>query len=276
MNTGVLYIASGEEYITEARHSAKSVLDYTDVPVALLTDTPVDESVFDHIIRDENVAAHHGDAGQHLSKSPFDRTLYLDTDTYVTADISELFTLLDRFGVAAAHAPYRNVAPEAFSKNVNEALPDIPTAFPEYNRGVIAFDDSEETNAFLDSYRRIFRHHFEEYDISHDQVALRQALYQSNVRIATLPPEYNYRLTGPGYAQQRVKILHGRHPNLDQISTELNRSTTPRATHWSPGSPKDLIVVESDSSPVGRDRTAKQLTRQLLSTGRELAGTLLP
>jgi hypothetical protein len=43
-----------------------------------------------------------------------------------------------------------------------------------------------------------------------DQPSFREAIYESDIRIATLPSEYCFRIHTPDYARGAVKILHGR------------------------------------------------------------------
>ncbi len=43
-----------------------------------------------------------------LRGTRFQRTLYLDSDVRVVADLTDIFELLDRFDLAAAHDPMRN------------------------------------------------------------------------------------------------------------------------------------------------------------------------
>jgi hypothetical protein len=68
-----------------------------------------------------------------------------------------------------------------------------------------------------------------------DQVAMRVALYSSDLRISTLPQEFNCRFHSFGYLNGKVKILHGRIPggkhteaNLRRIARKLNKETIPR------------------------------------------------
>ncbi len=133
-----------------------------------------------------------------MLRTPFSRTLFLDADTYVAADVADVFRLLDRFDLAAAHAPNRISLP----------LGDIPEAFPEFNTGVIAFRRNRRVRALL-------RRWLSEYDrlppdrLVKDQPAFRRAVYHAGrVRTATLPAELNLRFLMAGYHNQRVRILH--------------------------------------------------------------------
>ena len=96
-----------------------------------------------------------------------------------------MFTVLDRFDLALAHAHHRQRRPEARNRL------DIPAAFPEYNAGVIMYRKTPEVVRMLEEWWRRFQQAAE--TISHDQVTLREVIWLSDLRVATLPPEYNVR-----------------------------------------------------------------------------------
>jgi hypothetical protein len=120
----------------------------------------------------------------YIHKTPFDRTLYLDADTRIVADITSLFDLLDRFDLAIAHAHQRNHFATQQIWNV-----DIPDAFPQMNGGVLLYNHQPETIRLLQDWQRAYHGHA----FSKDQVTLRELLWKSDLRIAILPPEYNIR-----------------------------------------------------------------------------------
>jgi hypothetical protein len=196
MVDGILYIARGASYVEAAAESARSVRVVSPgLPIALATDgtssTEFDETIqlSESDVRRAKILG--------LMASPFDRTLYLDVDTYAADDVSELFTLLDVFDLAVAHAPMR----------VPDPLDDVPDSFPELNAGVIAFRRSANVQRFLHSWLR----EYESEDAPlRDQRSFRRALYTAtDVRPAVLPPEFNLRFWMAGYYNQRVRILHG-------------------------------------------------------------------
>ncbi len=188
---GVLYVASGDKYVRAAASSARTVREHCpDLPIHLFASA-------------ENIAAHFSASpapftsvsaipSQHrrvkveyLAHTPFERTLYLDSDTALNADIRGAFAVLDRFDLALAHAHHREKREEAQDRL------DIPTAFPEFNSGVILYRKTSEVTAFLEDWWRRFQQAAEA--VRHDQVTLREAIWLSALRVATLPPEYNVR-----------------------------------------------------------------------------------
>jgi hypothetical protein len=244
---GVLYVAVGEEYVAEARRSARSVRETNpEVAIGLIADEPTLESdavpteLFDDLIVAEHAAGDLRDKAYNLHLSPYERTVYLDTDVLVTRDIADMFGILDEFDVAAAHAPLRKVL----------SIPDIPDTFPEFNGGVLCFRGTDAVEAFVERWQSIYRRQVQQgrpdceivladcesfEDVpngrKHDQPPLREALYQSDLRVATLPPEFNFR--GSGYAQLPVTVLHSRHPRVGALAEALNRHEVPRVVaNW--------------------------------------------
>lgn len=142
---------------------------------------------------------------------PFERSLLLDTDTYVTASLDDVFRLLDRFDIAAAHAPGRT----------NFQLDDIPPSFPEFNTGVVALRASAAVSALID----MWLHKYDALRRSNDQPAFRWATFHArDVRIATLPPEFNQLFMMGGFQCQKVRVLHGWTDghNYEQIAAAMN------------------------------------------------------
>jgi hypothetical protein len=199
MSDGVLYVARGERYLKAAVQSAQSVRRVTpDVEIAIATDSPA-PAAFDRAIALYEPDGYRAKILGMLA-SPFDRTLLIDVDSYVAADVSEAFRILDAFDIAAAHDPNRASLP----------LDDVPDSFAELNTGVIAYRRTEPVDRLLHAW-------LEEYDrlaplapTSYDQPSFRRALYRAtDVRLAVLPPEFNTRFWKAGYYNQPVRILHG-------------------------------------------------------------------
>lgn len=181
---GVIYITVGEAYTRQALESAASVKQHSpSIAVHLFTDQPQPQSPhLDGVTRVEN--PHNRSKIDYIHQSPFDRTLYLDADTRIVADISHLFDLLDQFDLAIAHAHQRN----HFPTNQPWRIP-IPEAFPQMNGGVLLFRNSPETIGLLKDWQKAYH----ENSFAKDQVTLRELIWLSKLRITILPPEYNIR-----------------------------------------------------------------------------------
>jgi hypothetical protein len=226
---GVLYLAPGDKCIEEARVSARSLKKYNpDLQTAVIgpPDDLGDAACFDEFVQPTYTAGRI-EKVFNIHQTPFDRTLYLDSDTYICGEIIDLFDILDEFNVAAAHAPIRKSNP----------VVDVPDSFSELNGGVLLFDDDPAVDKFLETWERRYRKRTDgelptrvgknEDKRIHDQGPLCEAIYYSDVRLATLPPEYNCRFSYPGYLQD-VKILHGRDPDLSELGEQLNATPAQR------------------------------------------------
>lgn len=206
MTNGVLYIALEKSLLEELAISAESVKDSNpDLDIAVVTRSDLVEAVpdvVDDVISVEDSSGSFLDKVKYILETPFDQTLYLDTDTFITGNLNEVFELLDHYSLASCIAPHRQ--PDS---NVQ----DIPASFPMHNTGVIAFSNTREV-------RDLFSKWFEEtkkLDSYRDQQSFRKVLYGSDISRTTMPSEYNYRFIYPEYAGEKVKIFHGRLKNID-------------------------------------------------------------
>jgi hypothetical protein len=210
---GYVYAAVGHAYVTLARRSARALrLVEPLATIDLFTDKVIDDPVFervhllDHISRRPKIEA--------LQRSRFARTVYLDADTLAIAPISELFDLLGHFDIALAAEAKR-----ADSRNLrqDDAMP-VPHAFAPLNSGVIALRRSDRTTDFLLRWHQRVHDGTQKYD----QMALREMLYRSDLRLYVLPGEYNamwlgpYLSQGPSYCAPR--LLHSPHLHESAVS----------------------------------------------------------
>lgn len=223
-NCGVIYIASGKAYLEEAKISAISVKKHhPDMPIAIFTDdrSIKEDRYFDTVIYRE-LPSHCSSKIDPLVDSPFEKTLFLDTDTYVCHPIDDLFRALDKFDLLVAHAPNR--------------LPyvvDCPDCLTELNTGVIAFRKNEKTNEFFQDWRTRYEAQlFSENKPHHDQHAFREALFYNDLRFLILPSEYNFRPGFPGYIGKntQVRIIHSREDNFSTLQQVLESNKGYRIT----------------------------------------------
>jgi hypothetical protein len=183
-NRGVIFVAVGEAHVAAARTAARSVRQSCrELPIDLFTDVPDSAgNEFSVVIKLDE--AHPRSKVDCLSRTRFERTLYLDNDVRVISDISHLFGVLDRFDVALAHAALRNT-PKADAR----WRIDLPKSFPQFNSGVFLYRRNEPVLRFMRTWAEAFR----EFGSKRDQATLRELLWLSDLRIHTLPPEYNLR-----------------------------------------------------------------------------------
>jgi hypothetical protein len=260
---GVIYVATGERYRAEAVVSATSLKATSPgIPATLITDLSDPIIPFDQVIVLDDPRHDFVDKIRGIQMSPYQRTVFLDSDTYICDDITDLFDLLERFDVAAGHSILR----------VNVPIEGIPYAFTESNTGVVGFRKSPAWEAFCADWLALYERDretlrggsWEGKSLSGDQAAFRELLYHSDLRLATLAPEYNCRFDA-GYLHGRVKILHQRasEAELKQTSAILNSAAGKRIhlshhpqgkrVRWRTadgrGSDEDVIMLALERGP---------------------------
>ena len=244
MRQGVIYIATGQKYIDEALKSAASLKALSpSLHVTMFSDREISSPYLDGTVlidvagtqeeqsaanmnRPEKITGGRQPKGifnkvHYMGRSPYERTLFLDSDTYVAADIADLFELLDYFDIGVAHAPHR----AARSPVQRKKFERIPASFVMMNTGVILFKKSERAAAFFSDWLRSYQEDIELFEYN-DQTSFREAVYQSELRVVTLPPEYNYRFHKRLCIYASLKILHGRHPNLPLVARQADAMMT--------------------------------------------------
>jgi hypothetical protein len=269
MDRGVIYVGFGQEYLSEVLVSAASVKRHMPhLPITVFCNPNITCPNVDEVIGVEPDESFPGCAAKirHIAVSPYDQTLFLDSDTYVCGDLAELFALLDVFDLAAAHAPTRAIY----------EVEGVPDSFPEFNTGVILFRRSPEMAKVLSGWADLYLRHLERDDRGalrwlqpadrrwhrlNDQGAFREALYRSGLRVATLPPEYNCRFTAPGLVDGPVRILHGRGPDLSQIA-EINAITTRRGYEERSGRLRLMRYLEPNSNTYSFENIRYTLRRR--------------
>ena len=151
-----------------------------------------------------------------VSASPYERTLYLDSDTKIVRDFSDAFDLLDRFDVAAVQDHSRK---SSRWSGIPE-YKNIPYAFPEFNGGVILFRKSPAVDEFFECWKKYF-YKYEDQTQGQDQASFRIALWESDIRLHSLPFEYNVR-------NQRIRDKMAKRANSPADEGLLK----PRILHW--------------------------------------------
>jgi hypothetical protein len=214
---GILYIATGRRHLGEMLISARSVRRHMPgVPIVVYTDQqdlPAD--VFDEVRPISDPRHSFIDKIAPLCDTPFERTIFLDTDTLACAPFTDLFEILDRFDLALAHAPYRHDRPFV-----------TPNCFAELNTGVLAYRRTPEMVSLFQDWLRLYQKEVAETGrMDSDQPAFREALYRSPVSPYILPTEYNLRTVMPAAVGRcTVRIIHGRGPDMAELERWVNAS----------------------------------------------------
>jgi hypothetical protein len=222
---GIIYSCSGESYVAEAIRAARSSLRHNPLPhVLFASPSPASHTA------DPGVSIHPFEASEdpfldkirNIRRSPFERTIFLDTDTLVVDELVHLLDLLERYDLAVAHtAGYRGFAD-----------PEVPAAFYELNTGVMAWRSNERTAAFLAGWEQTYaawgrKEPFRSAATS-DQAAFRNCAWKHELRLVVLGPEYNFRTLFPATVVARVRVIHGRRRNAEGLAARLNSRHGPR------------------------------------------------
>ena len=224
---GIIYVATGSQYLAEAEYSAQSVKRVSpQVPIAIISDGAPKCNLFDVRLTLAEPDYSFLDKIIALTRTPFDKTLFLDTDTFAIGPVEEIFELLDRFDIAAAAEPARYLY----------RIAGVPVAFPELNAGVVLYRKNEDVLELIRQWDKMYRDEIAS-KIStgvcpwHDQLAFTRAIYGSKVRFFMLPPEFNARVMMPTAISGPIRIAHCRLKRPDQYEVDLgklNRTINPR------------------------------------------------
>ncbi len=240
---GYLYVAAGERFVAEAMGSAYSLRSVdAGAHITLVTDRPVESDVFDQVIVQptKTQTYKHGllYKVQHVYKSsPYDETLFIDSDTYICENINRIFELLEFFDVAIAPDPTDVNRPKS-----PESLQRLK-ALDVYNTGVILFKKNERNDQLFGNWLRIYQTKLDGGTLGreNDQTSFIEAWLTSNSKVYVLSQAWNARTPFFFTLNQAVKIIHGRHKNYEVIKAKLNQPHPSRHRCWLPVHQKCVI-----------------------------------
>ena len=247
----VLYIATRRRYLDEAKVSATSLKAYHDWPVHLITtEALIDRSTrsfFDGVELVDEASRDFADSILTEWDCVADKTLFLDTDTYVAAPLEGIVEHLDDVDLVGCWDPTRG------GTVPHEHDPDIPASHPMLNTGVLAYRDTEAVWELFADWRRLYDKLYDDVVGGLNQPAFRQATYEWNGLIHVLPPEYNFRVgnvaNSVNYAAGPVRLIHGRshlwHPA--DLARRINETHDPRVIICNPW-PPEVITAEDKST----------------------------
>ena len=180
---GIIYVATGEKFVELAAISANSLKSFCpNLPIHIFTDCDVASySCFDGSTRIAD--PHFRSKVDYIFETPYQKTLFLDADTRVCEDISDVFDLLDRYDIAMAHEPSRG------AERMKLYPGSITNSFPPLNSGVILFNKTDPVLNLFKAWKKDYH----KGEFAGDQSTLRELVWLANLRLAILPPEYNVR-----------------------------------------------------------------------------------
>ena len=222
---GFLLIATGKDYIEEAVTTAKSIQRHSEKPVALVSDRSVNAECFNEVIVDENPTHSLFDKPRNMGKTPFDKTIFVDTDVYVTSPVPELFKVLEKVDIATTIDP--NEYGGRLAKDSH--FDDIPESVPIFQTGVICYSSTASVERLFDTWVDIHQEKVE--TLLTDQSSFRLALYQENVNHLALSDLYNCLGTWPMQVTGEVKIIHKKpvdYMDADRLASRMNTTDSSR------------------------------------------------
>lgn len=210
MSRGLLYLAKGDTFVSEATLSAKQASAVMpDYPITVVTDREPEADCFDNVIVD-STQFEKRNKPQALRETPYDQTIYLDTDTYLTDSLTELYDLLGEFDLGVRRDREQAHVPEKSS---------LPESFPEFNSGVIVYETTESVVNMLSDWeeRCLPSHEF-------DQRSFRESLFYSDVRFSCIPNRFNCMYRYDDVVDGQVKIFHGPLVDRERNSIDLQEA----------------------------------------------------
>ena len=227
---GFAYVATGKLFFDEAAEAVRHLRAANPAArVCLIADRVHGDKFWDDLVLVEKPNFDFRDKLL-MALCPYERFVYLDTDTYVAGDLAEMFDLLARYDV---------IGHQLFEGH-DYRIPEVPDAFPEFNGGMLGFRRSPAVEKFFARWLEIYvayraRNTGGHWDYSNasDQKGFRMALYESGLRHSVLGPEYDFIVQHLQFACAAVKIFHGRpFSELQRIERLVNARLGQRA--WVP------------------------------------------
>lgn len=266
-DTGFVYVATGADYVAEASISAKGLrAHHPGIPICLIIDkTPAGAPFWDDLIILSDPKFGFVDKIE-MRQSPYEKSIFLDADTHVVGDLSEVFAMLDRFELCGVQ----------LMEGHDYAIPGIPLAYPEVNSGFLAFRRSDRLHAFFALWQTLYyefraenKDGYYHYANEGDQKSLRAAVWNSDIRFLGLGPEFNFIPFKMEFACLPVRLIHSHQTEgIDALADRLNSVHARRV--YVPA--LDVMI----SAPWNQRELAKLVLRSFLALIRHRLRPLLP
>jgi hypothetical protein len=194
---GCLYVAFGRPYLIQALNSIRTLRERSPgVAVCVLSNVLREPPT---AFSDWNPSTDHwlyidaADKDNRLYKTdlprytPFEKSLYIDSDTEILGDLTPSFEMLDYWDVAftlksEGYAPDRGKGQQPVLDGRRKVF-----ELPHWNGGVFFFASNPRVVEFFALWNRYYR----ERDLPWDQVPLVDALFRSQCRLLSLDGRWN-------------------------------------------------------------------------------------
>ncbi|TVQ47547.1 MAG: hypothetical protein EA365_03500 [Gloeocapsa sp. DLM2.Bin57] len=224
---GVFYVAAGQKYVDEACNSAVSLKQINSaLKISIACNIkPSQQELFDQIILVNEIVACRNEGLLFKTKylyrlSPYQKTLFVDTDTFFVNDIESGFSILDYFDVSMTLDPPDTYYPSLPSGERIDCKP--------VNTGVIFFKKNEVNDYFFQEWLKIYSEKLAKNPQirESDQTSCTQALMYSQTRFYPLSTEWNTRFCFINTLQEPAKILHAYSGNIKKLLDSLTKMLT--------------------------------------------------
>lgn len=227
MSSGVLYVAFGARWRQETVRSLTSLKRVSSVRSAVVTDAPWTEGPQpDLFVLREPIASFRCKPRYIYEASPFERTLFLDTDTVVARDVLPVFGLLDHYDVGVRFGGPQLYEPEGLETHA------------QCNSGVIVFRKSDDTESMFRSWLALYDEAVATVSAEDtrgvgDQRYLAIAIARSRARPVHLGEYLNFATFENLVVYSPPTIYHGRQPWLEKLAHDVTGEWD-ESSDWQP------------------------------------------
>ena len=144
---------------------------------------------------------------EELMKLPYDQAMFLDSDTYIVEPFPELFDMLDRFDLVSTLEHHYSTSDY------------MPQCWPQLNLGMFLWNRTDDIMKLFKETMELTKRKAS----GCDQPYFRIALFNSHVRYAVVPWEYNCHYYFPGYLFSKAKIIHSLSDDMEGDEKILNK-----------------------------------------------------
>ncbi len=206
LNRGYLYVVDGQRWARETLYAVKQLRTLSKLPICIVSSelfgdiqqiNEAYENIFILIV-EEIKNSNFISKVVGMINSPFENTMYMDTDTYVVYNIDKIFDVLNLCDMAMKieASNHTGIYP------VNDVYQDF---VPEYNSGVVLFKKNEIVQCTLENWKTaiVEQIYSKEY---FDMPQFRSTFINVDTKPIIFTLSENFNMSG----LRTYKIIHGR------------------------------------------------------------------
>ena len=204
---GIVYVCWGD--VTEELE--KSINSLNGLPYLVVTDKEIE---FNHIcVNYPNHMKSYTRKILSYSLSPFEKTLYLDTDCIMLSSLDYAISKLDYYDMCLCQSPCYSL------RHLNKDI-------VHFNSGVLFFNKCSQNDILFKRWEDIIFELKLRDEFEYDQVGLSIAIDEINPLFFTLPPTWNFRPhinqhNDKAFVHGPIKIWHSRDKSAENLNENL-------------------------------------------------------